>query len=56
MKVEIGQPFSLPSVEGNVSDPVLDSLADMIMMRIAALLPPDYRGVYGGETAGAGKA
>ncbi len=55
MSVNIGQPFSLPPIEGDVSDPVLDSLADMIMMRIAVLLPPDYRGVYGGEAVGASR-
>ena len=52
MSVNIGQPFSLPPIDGDVSDPVMDSLADMIMMRIAALLPRDYRGVYGGEAVG----
>lgn len=55
MSVNIGQPFSLPPIEGDVSDPVLASLADMIMTRIAMLLPPDYRGVYGGEAVGAGR-
>ena len=44
--VSIGTPFSLPNVEGRPSREVLDSLTDMIMQRIAALLPPAYRGVY----------
>ena len=45
--VNIGQPFSLPTIEGNVETPVLESLTDMIMQRVAALLPEEYRGVYG---------
>ncbi len=47
LTVNIGQPFSLPPIDGKVSDSVLDSLADMIMARVAAQLPSDYRGVYG---------
>ena len=46
-KVIIGQPFSLPPIDGNVDTPVLESLTDMIMGRVAALLPKEYRGVYG---------
>ena len=46
IEVTIGTPFSLPNVEGRPSREVLDSLADMIMQRIAALLPAAYRGVY----------
>ena len=45
-QVNIGQPFSLPVLEGNPSREVLGSLQDMIMYRIAALLPADYQGVY----------
>ena len=45
-KVNIGQPFSLPPIDGNVETPVLESLTDMIMGRVAALLPIEYRGVY----------
>ena len=47
IKVNIGQPFSLPDIEGRVEHAVLDSLTDMIMERVAALLPKEYRGVYG---------
>ena len=46
IEVSIGTPFSLPTVEGHPSREVLDSLTGMIMQRIAALLPPAYRGVY----------
>ena len=46
LKVNIGQPFSLPPMEGKVRGPLLDSLTDMIMSRVAALLPEEYRGEY----------
>ena len=46
MRVNIGQPFTLPIIEGQPSRDVLRSLADMIMYRIAALLPEEYRGIY----------
>ena len=46
LKVNIGQPFSLPPIEGKVRGPLLDSLTDMIMDRVAALLPEEYRGEY----------
>ena len=45
-KVIIGQPFSLPPIDGNIATPVLDSLTDLIMGRVAALLPKEYRGAY----------
>jgi hypothetical protein len=44
--VNIGQPFTLPSIEGRPSHEVLQSMADMMMSRIATLLPEKYRGVY----------
>ena len=50
-KLNIGQPFSLPPIEGRVRGPVLDSLTDMIMGRVAALLPEEYRGQYSMERA-----
>ncbi len=46
MKVTFGEPFTLPIVEGRLSRPVLENLSDMIMARVAALLPPSYRGYY----------
>ena len=44
--VNIGQPFTLPVLEGRPSRQVVESMRDMIMYRIAALLPEAYRGVY----------
>ena len=46
IRVNIGPAFSLPEVGGRPSKEDLDSFADIIMYRIAALLPPEYRGVY----------
>ena len=47
LKINIGTVFSLPDVQGKPSKAVVDSLADMIMERVAQLLPESYRGVYG---------
>ena len=47
INVNIGQPFSLPDIEGRPDNAILDSLTEMIMLRVAALLPKEYRGVYG---------
>lgn len=46
LAVSIGQPFTLPLLEGPVQKAQLNSMGDMIMERIAALLPPEYRGHY----------
>ena len=48
--VSIGQPFTLPVLEGPVGRAQLTSLTDMLMRRIAAQLPMEYRGEYGTET------
>jgi len=45
-KVNIGPLFNLPTLEGTPSRAVVESMRDMIMYRIAALLPKEYRGVY----------
>ena len=46
IKVNIGRIFTLPSLEGRVKRAQLDSLTDMIMGRVALLLPESYHGVY----------
>ncbi len=43
--VTIGEPFYLPTKERGVR-PDLQAATDEIMLAIAALLPPEYRGVY----------
>ena len=54
LSVRIGEPFSLPVMEGKLSRPILQSLTDMIMYRIANLLPPEYRGYYTAQEARSG--
>lgn len=43
-RVNVGQPFSLPVVEGAPSRGAVTNMRDIIMSRIAALLPPEYQG------------
>jgi 1-acyl-sn-glycerol-3-phosphate acyltransferase len=45
--VSIGQPFTLPPVHSKISSVQLRELTELIMSRIAELLPEGYRGVYG---------
>ena len=45
-QVNIGTPFTPPQVDGPITKPLLNSVTNMIMERIAALLPESYRGVY----------
>ena len=52
----IGQPFSLPVIEGQPSREAMQSLLDMIMGRIAVLLPPEYRGLYADQISHAHSA
>ena len=50
--VRVGRPFRLPSrpeVEGGSTSERLRDDTTRIMERLAALLPPEYRGVYGEE-------
>ena len=46
IRVNIGTVFYLPSIEGKPSKQVMESLSEMIMYRIATLLPETYHGVY----------
>jgi len=46
VRVVFGRPFDPPPVEGKVTTGDLDSFTEEIMHRLAALLPPEYRGVY----------
>jgi len=42
--VRMGQPFHLP--EGRANTEQLEEYTDQVMLKIAAMLPPQYRGVY----------
>lgn len=46
LRINIGRAFSLPPLTGRVTKEVLNSLTDLIMMRIAQLLPPEDQGEY----------
>ncbi len=48
VRINIGQPFHLPETD-ELTRKDLMCLTDYIMRRIAALLPPEYRGQYGIE-------
>jgi 1-acyl-sn-glycerol-3-phosphate acyltransferase len=47
VRVNIGAPFFLPPIEGKIDSESLQRATDLIMHRIAALLPQEYRGIYG---------
>lgn len=42
----VGEPYTLPPLPRENRDQVLQEYTDEMMCRIAALLPPEYRGVY----------
>jgi len=44
--INIGKPFYLLQAEGKLTKPQRKALADLMMHEIAALLPPEYQGVY----------
>jgi 1-acyl-sn-glycerol-3-phosphate acyltransferase len=48
--ITIGQPFDLPPHDGRLPRGSRQEMADYIMNKIAVLLPPQYRGVYGTTT------
>jgi 1-acyl-sn-glycerol-3-phosphate acyltransferase len=52
IEMRIGQPFTLPPLEGRgpARRESRQRNADLVMQHIAALLPPEYRGVYGDPT------
>ena len=49
-RVSIGQPFTLPVIEGNPGKDIRKGMLDMIMTRISDLLPESYQGVYASQT------
>ena len=46
IKVNIGTPFSLPTIDGEITRSLFESLTEIIMTRVANLLPRGYKGVY----------
>lgn len=45
--INIGQPFKFPPVDGRLTRPQIKSLSETMMRKIAILLPPENRGIYG---------
>ncbi len=50
VRVVFGPPFEPPPVEGKVRAAHLHAFTEEIMYRLAAMLPPEYRGVYADVT------
>ena len=46
MSVNIGRPFYLTPADGKLDRKELAEMADSIMLEIAKLVPPEYRGKY----------
>ena len=42
----VGKPFTLPKPDGRITHELLEDMTDIIMERIATLLPEQYRGYY----------
>ncbi|TLN23557.1 1-acyl-sn-glycerol-3-phosphate acyltransferase [bacterium] len=51
LEMRIGRPFRLPRLDPSSSGrrEALQRNSDLVMLRIAELLPPDYRGIYAQE-------
>ena len=47
LRVRIGSAFTIPPIDGQPSKEALNSMTEMVMRRVANLLPESYRGVYG---------
>jgi 1-acyl-sn-glycerol-3-phosphate acyltransferase len=47
VRVQFGAPLYPPQVEGKTSSAEVQAFTKEIMYRLAAMLPPEYRGVYG---------
>lgn len=46
VRVRIGDPFYLAPPEGHITRPIREQMIDEIMGQIAALMPPERRGIY----------
>jgi 1-acyl-sn-glycerol-3-phosphate acyltransferase len=46
INISIGKPFTLPALKGRDREAALQEYTDEIMCQVAALLPPEARGVY----------
>jgi len=55
LTVNIGQPFYLPPADSKLTREKLAEHTELIMQRIAELLPPEYRGIYAGKETASGE-
>ena len=46
IRVNVGQPFSLPNIEGRPPRELLESMTTDIMHRVCDLIPEEYHGYY----------
>ena len=46
IRIRAGKPFTLPPAKGRDRDALMQEYTEEVMCRIAALLPPERRGVY----------
>ena len=51
--IRIGQPFTIPHMEGAIVRGQFEAITTMIMERVAAMLPESYRGAYARVNSGA---
>lgn len=49
-RVEFGEPFELPTLSAEARN--AEQATDLMMRRVAALLPPEYQGAYGAGSEG----
>lgn len=53
VRVRMGKPFHLPPRQEGERRRSLDELTDLMMIEVAKLLPPQYRGIYADRVAAA---
>jgi 1-acyl-sn-glycerol-3-phosphate acyltransferase len=46
VSIRVGEPYTIPPLPKENREAFLDKYTDEVMCRIAALLPPSYRGIY----------
>jgi hypothetical protein len=51
VKLTIGEPYTLPEIGRRAKGPDLAAYTHLIMVKIAALLPPRYWGIYADSPA-----
>jgi 1-acyl-sn-glycerol-3-phosphate acyltransferase len=54
LELRVGKPFHLPPIEGSAKErrETRKRNADLVMLKIAELLPPEYHGYYAGKVEG----